>query len=373
MADDDFWIEPAGVDDQARSFEAHAELMNSASDLLARVALNSTEHGDLYNKGVESGKNLVASLTDWFSKLASALTGVAKEIQGTSMQARKLDLDAAANLDALDPTEYNHFDPGAPRKPNAGRLAPPEEQPIKTRFPVYLPPNGGASFYCDAGPQFEAYNNPEKKILPDDILSPSGWIDVCLSAIGGGSLAEDVTALFGGPWGDLYELAYVLNGLQKLLDDSHSQLTSTIAALGVYWQGYSANSAQEYFSKLLKVLSLAGELCFDSANAFKIYTDGVYAVIDTVTGQIQSLTDLLIVAAITAAAGAATSETGIGAVAGFGLSGLSLLAAAGELKSVWDALQNAKTLASGLDTIQKLSAQLDDFTAKVSVPEMTRT
>lgn len=136
MSDDDFWLLPEGLDNQVRAFDRHAELMTSVVRWLEDLPLTESAEHQMYNRGVTEGKSFLTGLISWFSNLSYVLEGIATEIRAVADDGRKYDMRTAAELDALEPTEYNGHSSHAPGRASAAKITPSFDRPDHAIFPV---------------------------------------------------------------------------------------------------------------------------------------------------------------------------------------------------------------------------------------------
>lgn len=374
MSDTDFWITPGGVDRQAGGFEAYANMAASAKQWVENNRVGSSDGHALYAGAADQARAIEGGLITFFGHVEKVLDGVAAELRSVASEARTMDIETAARLDAVDPAEYNNFDPNAPGSANKAEITPAWDRTDDANlFPVYQMNGGGIAFYCAADGGYDYINEREKNLLPGDLLSPSEWVWTVSGWLGTQSIKDDILDVFGGRWVDLYEFAHMLDGMGKMLTELKGRVDSCAGALSVYWQGYSANSAQEYFAELSKSLADAATQLSDASENFNTFLQGVDDLLGTLADAAHGFIDALMVAAVAAAAGTITAETGVGAVVGYGVAGISLLVALSRAKKVWDTVQDAMLLLDLLTSIQNLSADLSDVTRTLHIPAMEET
>lgn len=366
MPGPDFWLYPAGVTGQARAFSTWSEMAGSATEWVTSLDLTDAAQYPAYSRGATAAIAIRASLIDWFTHLESVLTGVSTELCAVAAEAETIDIEQQAELDALDPQTYLGYDtlPGG-----SGDLVDPEDR-VEEDLPVWPPPNGGAAFYCDMGPAYGHLNDLSATLVPDDLLSPSQWIETVLGWLGAQSISEEILQAFGGRWGDLYRFTDTLRGLAQLVDEMRGSLASAVAYLDVLWQGFAANSAQQYFAALLSALEDGAALITDAEGVFRTYVEGIENAAELIAGQIHGFVDAVIFAAVAAALGTATIETAVGGIIGYSAAGLALLRAYMLLYEVRGTLQNIQTIAETIETLADINAPLALFTVTVPVPQM---
>lgn len=369
MPGTDFWIHPPALRLHAGVVDQWAEMTASAVGWVEAHPLEDGGDHLAYARGAEAATATRRSVLTWHRHLESVLRGVARELRDVADGAERLDLETQAQLDAVDPGVYVGFETHYPG--GSGELADPEDQYDDSLLMFgYPPPGGGAGFYCDPGPLYEDLNDFSRSLVPDDLLSPTGWIETILGWLGEPDIGHRVMQDFGGRWGDLHYFADTLSGLGRMVTEMHDSLSHSAFALGQYWKGYAAESAQEYFDALTTALSHAGKLFTDLGRRFREYCEGVEKEAESIAGMLSALLDLVIVAAIAAIVGTAGSETVVVGVAGWGTTGACLLAAAKKLYDINGVLQNIKLFAEAADSLALAHTPLDDFTSTITVPSM---
>jgi uncharacterized protein YukE len=357
-----------GLVDQARGFTAWAAMSDSCATWLRNHPIDNIAEHPAYSRAATASTTLRMGLTDWFDKLNAALCGVASELQDVARESEENDLAEQAKIDATDPQTYAGYYEHAD---GIVEIAPDYEVIDSLLFPVFEPPNGGAGFYCDLG-SYDHLNDREVDLIPDDLLSPAGWLQTILGWVGATDINYKVLQAFGGRWGDLVEFTETLGGMISMLEEMAGALKSSVGALDTYWQGHAANSAQAYFSDLLKAIGDTAQNLKSAQNALKQYSAGIEQLAALLTGQLEGLYNTAIFACIAAIVGTATIETGVGPLAGYGLSGVALLRLFFQVKEIRDTILSIQDLYVVLDTIDKLSTSMAAVTSSIRIPEMVR-
>lgn len=365
MPGPDFWLNPSGVANQAQAFADWAKLAGDASRWVRDRPITDIARFPAYSRGANAAIAIRISLIDWFEHLEAVLIGVDGKLRSVAKEGAAIDMDLQAELDALEPQTYLGYD-SLPS--GSGKLLDLEDR-VDEDFWVWPVNGGGIPFYCDRG-GYQHLNVTPGTLVPDDLLSPSQWVDTVLDWIGAQTLAEDVLEAFGGRWADLYQFADTLGGLSQFVAEMHQYLTLQVGYLDILWQGFAANSAQLYFQDLLSALDEAAGLLSDAAAVFRRYTEGVENAAAIITDQMHSLADAVIFAAIAAALGTATIETAVGGAIGYSAAGLALLRCYVILSEVRGTLQNLVTLADIVVTLADVNAPLELFTVNVPIPAM---
>lgn len=368
MSDTDFWLNPAGLREQAGAFTQYADQAASARAWLEGHTITDDGSFDAYTRVAGAAIEIRSSLIDWFDHLEKVLDGTANELVAVADEGEGIDIEQAALIDATDPDVYNDNAQVPSGRPE---LAPSYDR-TDDSLPVWGPPTGGAAYFCDLG-SYDQLNQLSTSLVPGDLLSPSEWIDTVLGWLGAQTLPQRVLETYGGRWGDIQQFVDTINGLAALVDDMHGHLVSAVAYAGVQWQGYASNSAQAYLEDLVNALSDAQSALADAGSVFSDYCTGILQSAEQIAGAIYGLYDAVLVAAAGAAFGTGTVWTGGGGLIGYGTAGVSLLWAFKKLADVNDVLQDISTLYSILEALGNLSGDLSNFAATMPVPTMEQT
>lgn len=310
MSDTDFWLNRAGLREQAGAFTQYADQAASARVWLEGHTITDNGSFDAYMRVAGAAIEIRSSLIDWFNHLEKVLDGTASEFVAVADEGEGIDLEQAALIDATDPDVYNDNAQSPSGRPE---LAPRYERTDES-LPVWGPPAGGAAYFCDLR-SYDELNQLSTNLVPGDLLSPSEWIDTVLGWLGAQTLPQRVLETYGGRWGDI------------------QQFVDTINCNGV----------------LLSAEQIAG---------------AIYGLYDAV---------LVAAAGAAFGTGTGTVWTGGGGIIGYGTAGVSLLWAFKKLADVNDILQDLSTLHGILEALGNLSGDLSNFAATMPVPTMEQT
>lgn len=163
-------------------------------------------------------------------------------------------------------------------------------------------------------------------------ISPSYWLGVVAKAACGTNPWEWVGQQYAGDWQACMRAAGALENLSKFngtyADSLGEKATPLFAS---EWDGNAAANAETYFTNLEKLLRDQVAPLKSVADQFMSSTAGILEMADAIKGLMETLTDMLIMAAISAAAAAASSWTIIGGIAGAAATAASIARAV----SVW--------------------------------------
>ncbi|RZU52222.1 hypothetical protein EV385_4069 [Krasilnikovia cinnamomea] len=148
-------------------------------------------------------------------------------------------------------------------------------------------------------------------------ISPSYWVGWAMEKLFGLNPWGWIAEQFAGDWNAAAEASDALNKLAEfnrrysaILDEA------TVALVPGQWDGQAAEQARTYFLQLATTLEQQVEALEAVAGQFRTLAAGMQEMAESLKSLCQDLGDLLIVIGISAAATAATSWTGVGAVIG---------------------------------------------------------
>lgn len=135
----------------------------------------------------------------------------------------------------------------------------------------------------------------------------------------------------------LRALQNFVEAYDKSIDDGATQMTEQ-------WQGHAATAADAYFDRLVADLRRHGPTLNGLASELDTAVVGMWAAADAAKSAMELLTDRLIMAAVTAAAGLATAETVVGAVIGEAAAAYFLFEAGKEAIKFLKAVEHANEI-----------------------------
>lgn len=369
----DFWLLPAGLEEQAAVVDEWCAEYGKMNEALAEIVLGGEQGATIYNYAMGKASAMHSGILQWIAHMQNVLTAVAVELREVAAEGREIDLEKAARLDKYQPTEYNWYDPNPSGKFDAqsGTLAPSSDRYDKPDAPVMKPTAPNMGFYLDAGPgAFDSANDFTSGLFPDDLTSPSEWVRPIVERVGALSYRQQVYSGFGGDWIRLRWYAHKLDGIGTFLAESHGALKSTIGAVLIYWQGYSANSAGLYFDALLKGIDSVASGAKDASKSIGDYCDAVKSSAEIIGGEIESLCDTVIFAAVSSLMG---KRSVVGWLAGESVATAAVLQAVSIWANIKSDIEEMKTIYDSLKAVEGLLGDMEDFAAKIHVPLMAET
>ncbi|RJQ77595.1 hypothetical protein D5S17_14270 [Pseudonocardiaceae bacterium YIM PH 21723] len=161
-----------------------------------------------------------------------------------------------------------------------------------------------------------------------DNFSISHWVLEFVGLFCDGNPAEQAGEWVSGDWNGLARCSDGLKHLKKFNHALNEQVQAIKTNFGTTWQGNAADAAAAYFAKLEVPLQNHATTLDSLASQYHKGAYEMWGFAKAIGSLLESLLDWVIDGAIALAAGAITSETGIGAVIGGGLAAFAAWKAA---------------------------------------------
>ena len=291
----DFWLSPADLQLQATVFSAYAAEFGTAAGRLDEYEIANHGGYPLFADILPAASRVKSVVVQWVRHLESCLEGVNVELNRVAVEAQNADLMASAVMDRVDPGLYQttHLsemnDLAQRRLGHEGHVAP-ESDRVSDGLVERV--TRGTSFYLDPGLPSPELNDLPAMLIPGDALDVGFYLGVALEETGQAGLLEELMKVFGGPWGDLRHFCQMVaaengGGAVGLSSAAHDAIRATAARVAVHWQGFSANSAQEYFVDLLSAM-------YSGSREIQAATRRFTQLIDQIADIAQQTRDLLL-------------------------------------------------------------------------------
>ncbi len=328
--------------------EEFARLLPAVDGYLQRQSEMTWYERGALNEVLVAHDRVRQSLHDSYGQLQALLSANSRAIAAAARYYETTDLEAAASFDRM----Y-----GIPRS-----LA-------------------GPAVYFDGlrtDPLSRLHEPPQ---TPDDAMhgsfdlamissyfSISNDLNTLIDQLTGVDILSHLSQLVLGDWDAFGRLAVALhNGALFEMDVSFG-LADDLDPLRDGWHGAAADNAMAYFAKLDGTLQEHRDLLERLATAYLGASFSINIATQQLNSMIGSLIDLAIIAAISAAAGTATAETGIGAVAGWGIAIWKII----EFLNLWSkaaaVIQAAVYTLTGLVPVVLEIAQLLGVNTSITLP-----
>lgn len=248
-------------------------------------------------------------LTGALTKLAEVTQSAGTQVNAAQGDYARTDHAAAARLDASYPGAKN---PGFV----GGMLAQgrPDLQAYRSPF-------------ADVAEPTTHLHNPEYAIGVEmwsinplaDLLSPAAWLRQISVWLFSYDPLEGWATSVSGDWKAYTHCAMAMGQIGGAAAGIGDNLLAGAKDVPAVWRGKAAEAEQEFHLALGLAAAGLDDACAQYHKLYMQAAEAVKSLVDVTAGMISDLLDLLIIINVSAAAGTALIETGIGAVAGYGV------------------------------------------------------
>ncbi|MER7455647.1 hypothetical protein [Micromonospora sp. NPDC126480] len=300
-----FFVEPAALVNYARQLDRASDDASAIAGYVGTYAKEATG-GELIAIAAEGHRHAVTVISDTLRRLTTLLDASGPELAAAAAYYRQTDLAAAASLDRT-------LLGAAPCQPST---AVEQELAAIACPPPSFTDTRDATGHLTPPPEPDA---PPNALAWMDYLSPTSWAMKGFDIVFGFDPISWLQERMFGNWETLATMQPVLANTGFALHDLALNTQSGAGSLRQMWQGQAGEAAYSYFTQLANgAAGLRGPLN-DIGHEYKVMADSVWSINEALGGVIKGLVDAAIIAGIAAAAGTATSATGIGAVVGYGV------------------------------------------------------
>jgi uncharacterized protein YukE len=198
----------------------------------------------------------------------------------------------------------------------------------------------------------------------EDLASPAAWLRQVTIWVFGHDPFEGWVKQFSGDWAAYAHCGEALRQVGASAQDIGLNLVAGARDVGAVWQGNAADAEQSFQLTLGAAASGMRAACAACADLYAQAATATRALFDVVADLISNLLDVLIIINAAAAVGTLLVETGLGAVAGYGLA----LYYAGQAWQLYGEI--SRWYAAADDTIKSIGAAIDSMRSSLAVPSM---
>jgi uncharacterized protein YukE len=181
---------------------------------------------------------------------------------------------------------------------------------------------------------FEDVAEPAQKLLPpnyatgievfrinalSDLISPAAWLRQATVWLFGRDPFEGWGEALSGDWESYVHCAVAWGIIGNAIHGIGRNLTAGAADASSVWRGNAAEAEQEFQLALGAAALALQPVCDQYGQLYNQAAEAAKHLFSVVTALISKLIDVLIVINLASAVGTATIETGVGAVAGYGV------------------------------------------------------
>lgn len=148
-------------------------------------------------------------------------------------------------------------------------------------------------------------------------VSPSAWINDAIASLTGFDAYGYFTEWVSGDWAAMWKFGDAMGNLAKCMQQIGINIQTGMLQLDQHWDGNASDAAYKYFSDLAAASSGQQYAIADTQEKYHKAATGAWQLANQLGNILQALADKAILAGISAAAGTALAETGVGAVLGY--------------------------------------------------------
>ena len=330
-----FSISPHALDVHGSNLINLAELLPDADGYATtHVSLTLIDTSFLYARVIGYADAARDAVIAMHADLGEALTLSGNELKAIAARSRELDDAIEAELDSAYPDQLiTCLDETTDAIGNG-----PYQAPVSPRNSLSTP--------VDQAP-FDLVT----MILKTEWFSPSYWISELIGYVFSWNPVTEVTQVFSGDWAALYTADSALTKLGDFHAKQGENITFAMALSANTWEGEAAEAANIFFTNMARLSDLTAEELRTLGPEFKIVAMSMESAAGVVSGLINQVLDLLIVAAVIYAAGAATSATGVGAIVGALGGSAALVRAVMLAEEAWSAISKVVLVIDSLGAV----------------------
>ncbi|WP_192581108.1 WXG100 family type VII secretion target [Micromonospora noduli] len=152
-----------------------------------------------------------------------------------------------------------------------------------------------------------------------DCISPASWLNEVFNQVFGFDPIGRLQSQVSGDWEALAKMAPVVDNIGGALHDLAYNVQAGTTTLQPMWQGVAGDGAFRYFTTTANATADLHTPLSAISTGYREMADAVWSAGEALGGVVKSLIDAAIITGLAAAAGTATSATGVGALVGYGV------------------------------------------------------
>jgi uncharacterized protein YukE len=302
-------VEPAALTGYAQQLVRAADDASAVTRYIDGHAKQVTG-GELIQIASGSHQHALAAIIATMRRLDTVLRGSAPEVTAAAGYYLATDRQAAATVDRSLPAAL-------------GQCPTPLEYKFTSLVckPVPFTDLRQVTDRLTAPPEPE---NPSNALGFMDYLSPTSWAMKGFDIVLGFDPIGWVQQRFAGDWEAVATMSPVLTNTGAALHDLAVNVQSGATTLHPLWRGNAGDAAHDYFTDLAGGIAALQDPLHRMAEEYHAMADAVWSAGEAIGGLLKGMTDAAIIAGIAAAGGTATSWTGVGAAAGYGVAAIEV-------------------------------------------------
>ncbi|MFG3703580.1 WXG100 family type VII secretion target [Micromonospora sp. NPDC047670] len=206
-----------------------------------------------------------------------------------------------------------------------------------------------------------------------DAISISHWVNQVIKDVAGYDVIGTITAAFVGDWESFYKAGDAYGNLGQSLQALGGNLIEVSTQIDQQWDGRAADAAFVYFRKLAAATAQQNVVLAQVQDKYHEAARAIWLLADMVGGLIKMIIDKAIIIGVSAAAGTALIETGVGAVAGYGIATWQAIELVKKVNDAALKIQTGGTLILGFFSFLKTLAEQGGDLSKMPLPDQPYT
>ncbi|MGB2569277.1 hypothetical protein ACPFP2_12610 [Micromonospora citrea] len=206
-----------------------------------------------------------------------------------------------------------------------------------------------------------------------DAISISHWVNQVIKDVAGYDVIGTITAAFVGDWESFYKVGDAYGNLGQSLQALGGNLIEVSTQVDQQWDGRAADAAFIYFRKLAAATAQQNVVLAQVQDKYHEAARAIWLLADMVGGLIKMIIDKAIIIGVSAAAGTALIETGVGAVAGYGIATWQAIELVKKVNDAALKIQTGGTLILGFFSFLKTLAEQGGDLSKIPLPDQPYT
>lgn len=301
-----FAVDPAGLNGLYNQLARAADAAHDTLDYTRRQCDLDWNAEGLLMILLGPHEHAYANVTGTLARLRELAQETGTAVNAAQNDYARTDRAVAARLDAVRP--------GAD-KPDTVRGMPPPDRPA------------GTAGFADVADPARFLTAPEYpvpiemwSINPlEDLLSPAAWLRQISIWLFGHDPFEGWAKQFSGDWAAYVHCGAALGRVGASVHDIGRNLIAGAARVDTVWRGDAADAERDYQVALGSAAVGLRSACAEYSELYAQAAQATKSLFDVAGDLIGNLLDLLIVVNAAAAVGTALVETGLGAIAGYGI------------------------------------------------------
>ncbi|HEY0530851.1 MAG TPA: hypothetical protein VGD29_04555 [Actinoplanes sp.] len=197
-----------------------------------------------------------------------------------------------------------------------------------------------------------------------DLISPASWVRQVSITLFGYDPFDEWARDLGGDWAAYVHCGAAMSRAGAGAYEIGRNLLAGVSQAGAVWQGSAAEAERRFQTSLGTATETVNDACQEFSRLYGKAADAAANLRDVAGDLISDLLDALIMVNMASAVGTALVETGIGAIAGYGIAAYY----ATQAYQLYQEIARCYSVAG--DTVEALSAAIGSIHADVDVPDL---